>query len=86
MYGLVAGQTEQWWAHNARGDGVRAIKYRLEQMAGDRANEGWKGVTLAQLAQAARDYRAGKVISEDLVVACVEMGYLSNSGAMNRDW
>lgn len=51
----------------------------------------WKADTtevagVPNLAADARDYRAGKVVAEDLVVACVGGGYLTAGEAMNRDW
>ena len=36
--------------------------------------------------KAARDYRAGKVVSDDLIVQAVKHGHLTNSEAMNRDY
>ena len=38
------------------------------------------------LAAAARLFRAGKAVAEDLVVACVAGGHLATGEAMNRDW
>jgi hypothetical protein len=40
----------------------------------------------AKLAEAARQFRAGKPVEEELVVDCVVNGYLTQSEAMNRDF
>jgi len=39
-----------------------------------------------ELAKAARDYRAGKVVSDDLIFEAVKGGYLTDGEAMNRDY
>ena len=39
-----------------------------------------------RLAEAARMFRAGKVVDDDILVDCVSHGYLTQSEVMNRDF
>lgn len=64
------------------GDAIAGIEYTYEAPQPATAGE----LNAAKLAEAARQFRAGKPVADDLIVECVTGGYLTQNEAMNRDF
>jgi len=60
---------------------LAGIAYEFEQV-----QQPGGEIKAAQLAKAARDFRAGKVVEDSVIVDCVAGGYLTQNEAMNRDF